>query len=293
MAGLWKRFGDRDVVRDVSFTLEPGKVLGLVGPNGSGKTTTIRMVLDIIRPDRGSVTVAGSDGGQDARRQVGYLPEDRGLYRNLRVTRMLTYLGELKGLTSREAQRRAEELLARLGMSAHASKKISELSRGMAQLIQFAGAIIHNPRVVILDEPFAALDPVNVRLMKDIINELRQKGAGVLLSTHQMFQVEELCDSVVMIESGSVVLKGPLAEIKRQFRGDTLEVVCDPWPEEVVGVEVVQRQGRSRVMRLRPGTSPEDVLRQLLDEKSSIERFEVATPSMEEIFVKVVRSRRG
>ncbi len=268
-------------------------MLGLVGPNGAGKTTTIRMILDIIRPDRGTVTLLEQSLDHDARHQIGYLPEERGLYRGLRVTNMLVYLGELKGLARHDAARRADDLLDRLGMASHRSKKVGELSRGMTQFIQFAGTIIHRPAVVILDEPFSNLDPVNVRTMKEIIGELRSEGAAVMLSTHQMYQVEELCDEVVMIDDGAIVLEGLLTDIKRRFRGDSLVIACDPWPEGLHGVSDVRRQGQTHVVRMLPGTTPEMVLRQLVEKGSHVERFEVETPSMEDIFVTVVRSRRG
>ncbi len=291
VSSLWKRFGDKDVVKNVSLSLEPSQILGLVGPNGAGKTTTIRMILDIIRPDRGAVTLLGEKLSQDTRQQIGYLPEERGLYRGLRTIKMLTYLGELKGMNKRDAIQNADDLLEMLNMSPHRSKKIGELSRGMAQLIQFAATIIHRPKVVILDEPFAGLDPINVRLIKDVISDLRKEGASVILSTHQMYQVEEMCDQIVMIDNGTIVLEGILHEIKQRFRGDNLLIECDSFPDDLEGVVDLRQQGKAFVMRMLPGTTPESVLRQLLEKGSSIERFEVETPSMEDIFVNVVRSR--
>ena len=288
---LWKSFDERPVVQGVSFDVPQGWILGLVGPNGAGKTTTIRMLLDILRPDRGEVTVFGQPITEATKEQIGYLPEERGLYQGQRVADTLTYLGELKGLSRRAAAANAQALLERLGMAPHGRKKVKELSRGMAQLIQVAAMLVHQPALVVLDEPFSALDPVNVRLLKEIIAEARARGAALVLSTHQMNQVEELCDRVVMIDQGRVVLSGDLADIKQRYRSNNVMVACSPWPEDLQGVSRVRREGDSRVMALDPGITPEEVLRQLLDRGASIDRFEVGTPSMEEIFVTVVRGR--
>lgn len=293
LQGLWKRFADRWVVQDVSLAVHGGQVLGLVGPNGAGKTTTIRMLLGIFRPDQGTVTVLGQPINDVVRERVGYLPEERGLYQGQRVLDILVYLGQLKGLPRPEAAQRAGELLARLDMDRHSGKKVKELSRGMAQLIQFAATIIHRPALVVLDEPFAALDPVNVRLMEEMIGELRQEGAAIILSTHLMNQVEELCDQVVMIDEGRVVLEGRLADLKRRFRGDALFVACDPYPDGLDGVSSINEERDGYTLHLDGEASPEQVLRQLLEHGVSLERFEVATPSMEDIFLAVVSTRRG
>ncbi len=288
---LWKRFGDREVVRGVSFSLGPGQVLGLVGPNGAGKTTIIRMLLGIVEPDRGEVTIRGKRLGNDTRERIGYLPEERGLYKGQRILETLVYLGELRGLARHDAARRAEDLLTRLGMTPHRTKKIGELSRGQAQLIQFAASVIHRPSVVVLDEPFAGLDPVYVRLIKEFIVEMHGNGAALILSTHHMDQVEDLCDHVVMLDEGTVVLRGSLTEVKRRYRGDTLAVTCQPWPDAIIGVRDVRRNGDGYVMHMLPGTTPNLVLSQLMERGSAIERFEVETPSMEEIFLTVVGVR--
>ena len=291
--GLWKRFGDRDVIQDVSIELRPGEVLGMVGPNGAGKTTTIRMLLNILQPDQGAVSILGEAMTPQAQERIGYLPEERGLYPGQRIVPMLTYLGQLKGMTRDDARRRADALLERVGMSEHRTKKLRELSRGMGQLIQFVATIIHRPEVIVLDEPFAGLDPVNVRLMKDILGEVQHEGTAIMFSTHQMTEVEELCDRVVMIDQGEVVLEGGLGDVKRRFRGDSLFVASDPAPTELRGVTDTRREGSGYTMRLTDGATPESVLRQLLDAGARVERFEVATPSLEDIFLTVVRERRG
>ena len=286
--GLWKRYGDRDVVRDVSLSLHSGEVLGMVGPNGSGKTTTIRMLLDITRPDRGDVLVFGRPMDEDAQERIGYLPEERGLYRDQRILPTLVYLAQLKGMSRPQAEARAGEVLDRLGMAGHQGKKVKELSRGMGQLIQFAATIMHRPDFIILDEPFSGLDPVNVRLMKDVVRELGTAGAGIMFSTHQMTDVEELCDRVVMVHQGGIVLDGRIADIKRRFAGDALMVACDPAPDGLLGATDINRDGDAYHMRLLPGVTPEALLRELLDSGRRIDSFQVASPSLEEVFLRMV-----
>ena len=291
--GLWKRFGDRTAVEDVSLSAAPGEVIGLVGPNGAGKTTTIRMLLDIIQPDAGKVSVFGAALTAAAQERIGYLPEERGLYRSLRVIPNLLYLAELKGVPRERAIQRADELLDRLGLEPHRGKKVSELSRGLGQLVQFAATPIHEPAFVVLDEPFSGLDPVNVRLMKDVVADLRAQGAAIMFSTHQMTDVEELCDRVVMLDDGRVVLDGLLSEIKRQFAGSELFIASDHAPDAIDGVLRSRRDGTGYVLRLADGYAPESVLRALLDRGAKIARFELATPSLEEIFLRVVERRHA
>ena len=290
--GLWKRFGSTVAVRNVSLSVNPGEVVGLVGPNGSGKTTTIRMLLDILRPDEGSVSVFGAPISPQAQSRIGYLPEERGLYRSLRVIPNMLYLAGLKGMEREHALRRADELFALLGLEPHKGKKISELSRGLGQLAQFAATILHEPDFIVLDEPFSGLDPVNVRVMKDAVSRLRSEGAAIMFSTHQMTDVEELCDRVVMIDGGTVVLDGPLADIKRRFTGNDLFVATDVDPEGADGVLTSRRDGSGYALRLAEGSAPEDVLRSLLKRGAKIDRFELATPSLEEIFLRVVARDR-
>lgn len=285
--GVSKSFGDRQVVREVSFAAERGEVLGLVGPNGAGKTTTIRMLLDIIKPDGGSIRVFGQPLDGAAKARIGYLPEDRGLYRSLRVWETLVYLASLKGVPNREARGRANELLERVGLLAHKDKKVVELSRGMSQLVQFAATILHRPDLVVLDEPFAALDPLNVRLMKDMVAERRNEGAAFILSTHQMSQVEELCDRVLMINGGQVVLYGRLREIKLRFRDHAVNVVCEQVPPGLPGVRSVRDMGAYTQLALEDGVQPQAVLQALVERGVAIERFEVAMPSLEDVFVRV------
>ena len=291
--GLRKRFGNLVAVDNVSLSVSPGEVVGLVGPNGSGKTTTIRMLLDILRPDEGHVSIFGADLTAQATEQIGYLPEERGLYRGLRVIPTLVYLARLKGMSQQDALDRAGEVLSRLSLEPHQDKKIRELSRGLGQLVQLAATVMHKPRFLVLDEPFSGLDPVNVRLIKDFIAELSGESVAIMLSTHQMTDVEELCDRVIMINKGSVVLDGGLAEIRRRFASGELFVASHPAPEGLEGVIESRAHGTGYALRLAAGQTPEGVLRQLLDRGASIDRFEPATPSLEQIFVRVVEEGRG
>ncbi len=291
-AGLYKSYGNLRAVQDVSLSVQPGEIVGIVGPNGSGKTTTIRMLLDIIRPDAGEVSIFESAMTPAARERIGYLPEERGLYRGQRVVPNLLYLAELKGLPREHALAQADRLLERLGLGQHRAKKIQELSRGLGQLVQFASTLIHNPAFVVLDEPFSGLDPVNVRVMKDVVAELRAAGVAIMFSTHQMSDVEELCDRILMFDYGRVVLDGPVVDIKRRFAGSEVFVACDQAPEGVYGVQEWRRDGDGYALTLSQGCAPEQALRSLLDRGARIDRFELATPSLEQIFLQVVGSRR-
>ena len=286
---IWKRYGDRVVVKDVSFTVEPGEVLGMVGPNGAGKTTTIRMLLDIIQPDEGTVLLFGRPFSREHRTLLGYLPEERGLYRDLRVQETLEYLGTLKGMRRSDARRRAEEILERLGMAEHRSKKIAELSRGMGQVIQLAATIIHQPRLLVLDEPFSGLDPLNVRLMKEVLGQLRDDGVAIILSTHQMNQVEEFCDKVLMINHGQVVLYGALEEVRGGFGAGSILVEAGSIPEDLPGVQKVNDHGTYQELVMADDSCSKDVFRALADREIEVRRFQIARLPLEEIFVRIVR----
>jgi ABC-2 type transport system ATP-binding protein len=217
-----KSFADKVAVDDLSFSVNQGEIFGLIGPNGAGKTTTIRMMMDIIKPDSGEVTILDKKLGEATKNKLGYLPEERGLYKKLRVLDSIIYLASLKGMDKHSAIEKANELLDKTGMLANKNKRIEELSRGMGQIIQFIVTIIHDPQLVILDEPFAGLDPVNTELLKEMFADLRNQGKAVILSTHQMNQVEELCDRILMINNGHTVLYGNLSEIKARYRGNSV-----------------------------------------------------------------------
>ncbi|MCX7855801.1 MAG: ATP-binding cassette domain-containing protein [Anaerolineae bacterium] len=284
---LTKRYGDLVAVDDLSFEVEPGEVFGLLGPNGAGKTTTIRMILDIIPPDSGHITVLGGTPAA-AQHRIGYLPEERGLYRNVRVLDMLVYLAELKGADRAQARQRAMEWLARMGLEDRAASKVKDLSRGMQQRLQVVASIVHDPDLVFLDEPFQGLDPVNVERVKGVIADLRREGKTVVLSTHQMNLVEVLCDRILLVNRGRSVLYGPLAEIKRQFAPHTVRVRAPEIPAGLPGVVAIEPKDGAYDLSLAEGIVPLQVLRALLDRGVDVQAFEVAPVPLEEIFIQVV-----
>ena len=287
-----KSFNGVRVVDDVSFGVRRGEIFGMVGPNGAGKTTTIRMLMDIIKPDSGEIRILGEPLREDTKNRIGYLPEERGLYRKITVFESLFYLAALKNMEAGLAKDRATELLKRADMLSHKDKKIEELSRGMGQIIQFIVTILHDPDLVVLDEPFAGLDPVNTELLKKFILELKSQGKSVILSTHMMNQVEELCDRILMINKGRTVLYGSLSEIKSRYRDNSIFLECDRLPDGLPGVIGSTDQGRHMELFLDGHTSPQEVLSALINKGVIVDRFEVSTPSLNEIFIQVVEGRR-
>jgi ABC-2 type transport system ATP-binding protein len=283
-----KAFADKVAVDDLSFSVAPGEMFGIIGPNGAGKTTTIRMMMDIIKPDSGEVAILGEKLSEATKDRLGYMPEERGLYKKLGVLESIVYLASLKGVDRHSATEKANELLNQTGMLSSKKKKIEELSKGMGQIIQFIVTILHDPQLVILDEPFAGLDPVNTELLKGMFADLRNQGKAVILSTHQMNQVEELCDRILMINNGRAVLYGNLSEIKARYRGNSLRLDCEGEMGEVPGVSA-KRPGKGYTELLLDGrATPQQVLAHLVSRGIVINRFEVATPSLNEIFLKEV-----
>jgi ABC-2 type transport system ATP-binding protein len=275
-------------VDNLSFEVPRGQIFGLLGPNGAGKTTIIRMLMDMIHPDSGTARVLGVAPGE-ARQKVGYLPEERGLYRTLRVTECLVYLGQLKGMQRSAARDRAGELLRQVELGDWGKRKVDELSRGMQQKVQLIASLIHDPDLVILDEPFQGLDPVNVEMVRQIIRDLRARGKTVVLSAHEMSLVEMLCERIVLINRGRALLDGPLAEIKQRFSPNAIEISpplpLEGWP----GVAHVSTQdGRQRVT-LAEGVQPHELLKQIVDRGLVIDTFERASASLDEIFITVVK----
>lgn len=289
---ICKSYNDNLVVNNVSFTVAQGEIFGLIGPNGAGKTTTIRIVMDITKPDSGEIRILGESLNEAAKNRIGYLPEERGLYKKLTVLQSLVYLASLKGVETRLANSRAEELLKRVDMLPHKDKKIEELSRGMGQIIQFLVTIMHNPQLLILDEPFAGLDPVNTKLLKEVILELRSQGKAIILSTHMMNEVEALCDRILMINKGRIVLYGELAEIKSKYRNNSVFLEFDGVLGEIEGVVGKKNNGEYVELFLDGETPPQKILEQLLSWGVGINRFEVSTPSLNEIFLQVVEKGR-
>ena len=286
--GISKSFNSHKVVNDISFSLSRGEIFGMVGPNGAGKTTTIRMILDILKPDLGDVTILGQKFNDEVKEKIGYLPEERGMYKKLTVMESLTYMAALKGVESNAARLRAIDLLEKVGMGQHKDKKVEELSRGMSQLIQFLITIQHEPDIIVLDEPFANLDPVNTRLLKDMVIEMRNKGTSIILSTHLMNEVEEMCDRILMINKGRAMLYGNLKDIKAKYRNNSIIVECNRLPEQIAGVGKRKQHSGYTELFLEQDTAPQAVLNSLVSGGVKVDRFENAIPSLNDIFIQVV-----
>ncbi len=297
LGGIRKAYGEKVAVEDFDLEVPRATICGLLGPNGAGKTTTIRIILDIIGADRGRVEVLGGPLTPEVRDRIGYLPEERGLYPKMKVLELLVFLAELKGMTRADAARRAREWLDRLELGAWAGKKVQELSRGMQQKAQFIATVLHEPDLLILDEPFSGLDPVNVDVLKEIVLEQRERGATVLFSTHNMDQAERLCERVVMIKDARKVLDGTLREIKRQawLAGKRRVLLAlegsNGFLDDPALVESVEDQGTHLAISLRDGVPPQRLLEAAIRSGAAVTRFEVSEPSLHEIFVTLARAR--
>jgi ABC-2 type transport system ATP-binding protein len=285
---LVKHYAQVKAVDGLSFGVEQGELFGLLGPNGAGKTTTIRTMMDIIKPDSGSITLMGQPVTEASKARIGYLPEERGLYQNFRLLECLSYLGALKGIPRKEASQRATRLLARAGLEEYANRKVKELSKGMTQKAQFLAAIVHDPDLLIMDEPFQGLDPINTDLLKSILLEEQAGGKTIILSTHNMNQVEEMCNRILLIHHGRAVLYGPLDEIKAQYAEHAVLLKCDALPQNLIGVQRVEQHNRAFELLLEPEASPQSILQQLVEANVTVDLFEVATPPLEEIFISAV-----
>ncbi len=294
VAGVSKSFEERRAVDRLSFEVPRGSIFGLLGPNGSGKTTTIRMVLKIILPDEGTIRVLGEALDERGKHRIGYLPEERGLYRGMRVDDHLIFFGALHGLRPSDARARALRWLARFDAADWAGRKIQELSKGMQQKVQFIGTILHDPDLVILDEPFSGLDPVNSRLLKDVMLELKDRGATVIFSTHQMEQVEKSCDRICLIHQGRAVVQGPLARIRQEHGDNTvhLEYGGELPRNRIDGLcTTLEDHGQYAEIRLR---APDDAgaLLRILADSVEVRRFELSEASLEDIFIRLVKETR-
>ncbi len=286
-----KSYDGFTAVAGVSLCVPPGSIYGLLGPNGAGKTTTIRMILDIVPPDRGEVLVFGHPRTAADLERVGYLPEERGLYRKMTVLDHLVFLGEVRGLKAREARERSVRWLERVDLAAWAKRKIEELSKGMQQKVQLIGTVIHEPDLLILDEPFSGLDPINQELFRDLLLDYRKEGKCILLSTHGMEFAERLCDHICLISRGRAVLEGELKAIKRQIGGNAFRLVADGdfgRLAAVPGVEqVIAGEGTARLL-LAPTVEGADVLREIVT-FLRVHEFRSEQPELEQIFLKAVR----
>jgi len=285
-----KSFGDTQAVKDVSFRVKPSEIFGPPGPKGSGKTTSIRVILDIYQPESGSVEILGGPMTDEKLNRVGYLPEERGLYQDVEVNRCLSYLATLKGMTKTQIDETLPAWLERFDLTEHQKKKNKELSKGMQQKAQLIAALIHDPEIIIIDEPFSSLDPVNTQLVKDLLRELREAGKTIVMSTHQMNQVETLCDRLVLIDHGKVLLEGGLSEIRGTFRTNQVIVTTiSPLPEQLNGVAKIEPMNGKFRLTPAEGTNAQDLLGILVNQGVRLNTFEVATPSLDEIFIQVVK----
>jgi ABC-2 type transport system ATP-binding protein len=294
---ITKRFGDFVALDDASFTVEPGRIFGLLGANGAGKTTSMRIVLDILRADAGTVTWKGTENTALPRRTWGYLPEERGLYPRMKVGEQLRFFASLYGVPDADASREIGEWLDRFRIPDYLDRKVEELSKGNQQKIQFIAAILHDPEVLIMDEPFTGLDPVNVRLMKEAFGEMRERGKTLIFSTHQMEQVEELCESIAIVDRGRVVVSGAVRDVKRAMNRRVVRLATDgdghgvEWLGSVPGVSVTAEREDFVELRVPSDRDPEEILREALRRGNRVTRFEIAEPSLEEIFVEYVGRR--
>jgi ABC-2 type transport system ATP-binding protein len=288
---LVKSYDGFRAVDGLSFEVHQGEIFGLLGPNGSGKTTTIRTIMDIFKPDSGTIEVLGKAPGL-ARTSIGYLPEERGLYRDLKVLDVLVYLAELKGTPRAEARRRADAWLERVELSEWAGRRVRDLSRGMQQKLQFVAGLIHEPQLLILDEPFQGLDPVNVDLIKRLMRDLATQGKTLLLSAHEMSLVEALSDRIVLIDQGQAVLYGRLDDIKRRYAQHSVRVKTPKLPTDLAGVTRSEARDGTYTLTLESGYTPRQLMGQLAEQEIDVESFEVATMPLEEIFIAVVKEGR-
>ena len=287
--GVCKNFGSLRAVDDVSFDVYPGEIFGLLGPNGAGKTTTIRMMLDIFRPDCGEVRLFGQPMTEKTKHRIGYMPEERGLYRDQKLEPTLHYLATLKGLSESEASRRLQKWLKRLDLWDARSKKIQDLSRGMQQKAQLIATLVHEPDLIVVDEPFANLDPVNTRMAIDMLTEQADAGKAIIMSTHLMYQVEAMCHRIVLIDKGKVVLYGPVDQIKRDFASNAVLIYGAADFGALPGVLEARQENSHWRLSLAHGATPQAVFRALAEQDGArIERFELAQPSLDDIFINVV-----
>ena len=292
--GITKRYEKHVAVDDISFRVPEGAVYGLLGPNGAGKTTTLRMIMNVLRPDDGRVTLLGRPAGGDVLNRVGYLPEERGMYTKMKVTDQLAFLGEIKGVPRRVSAPRIERWLERFDLAGWKSRKIEELSKGMQQKVQIIGTILHEPQVLILDEPFSGLDPVNTNLLKDVVLELNRQGTTVIFSTHIMEQVERLCQSICLINRGKVVAEGALAGVKQRYGTNSVILGFDgdgSFLHRLPTVEKVDLHGNYAELRLKEGASPRTVLEAAIS-NVDVQRFEVVEPTLHSIFLDLVGGPR-
>jgi ABC-2 type transport system ATP-binding protein len=287
LENITKRYDGKTAVEDLCLEVPKGVIYGMIGPNGAGKTTTIRMVMNIIAPDSGRVLIDGREADQASRDRIGYLPEERGLYKKMTLREVITYLAELKGCSRADINRRIGPWLQRMDLKEYELKKVEELSKGMAQKLQFITTILHEPDIVILDEIFSGLDPINIEVVKDALLELKRKGTTILFSTHVMEQAEKLCDHICMISRGHKVLDGSIADIKTQFGRNSVQMSFEGdghFVKTLPGVKQVLEFNNYVELQLTGGVPPHEILKTAV-ERLKVSRFEVMSPSLYDIFI--------
>ena len=289
LTDVTKRFAGVAAVDRLTLAVPEGSIYGFIGPNGSGKTTTLRMIMHLLLPDEGTIEVLNSSDTRAARDRVSYLPEERGLYKKMQVRRLLRYYGRLKGRSQAELDPAIEEWLTRMGMQEWADRKIEALSKGMSQKVQFVAAVVSNPRLLILDEPFSGLDPVNAEALKDAVLEMRRRGTTVVFSTHDMATAEKMCDRIFMIFKGRKVLDGTLDDIQAEYGFDTVRVRTAVGASALTGMPSVQSvNDYGQLQEVRVAGDPQQFLRQLTS-RTDVYHFEVTRPSLHDIFVRIAR----
>jgi ABC-2 type transport system ATP-binding protein len=292
-----KTFGAIRALDSVSFSVEPGRIFGLLGANGAGKTTCMRVVLDILRPDSGSVTWQGKPNIQLPRDTWGYLPEERGLYLRMKVIDVLRFFASLYGVPTQQATRTVDEWLERFRVPDYRERKVEELSKGNQQKIQFIAAILHDPDILIMDEPFSGLDPVNVQLLKEAFLEMRDRGKTLIFSTHQMETVEELCEAIAIIDRGRVVVSGSVPDVRRSMGRQVVRLATDgdghgmEWLDGLDGVRITADRADFVELAVPAGTDPEVILKAAMQRGERVTRFEIGEPSLEEVFIEHVGHR--
>jgi len=298
LEGVTKTFGSKVAVRDLSMTVPRGAMVGFIGPNGAGKTTTIRMIMSILFQDSGTITVLDRPSALEAKDRIGYLPEERGVYRRMKVGSFLRYVARLKGYSGPDLRSRVRKWLERVDLGEVENKKCEELSKGMQQKVQFICAVIHEPDLVILDEPFSGLDPLNMRLLRDLIREQHARGATVIFSTHVMFQAEQLCDRILMIDDGRKVLDESLSSIRAKYDPRIVVVeLLNPSTDvnrlrAVPGIHDLAKSDRAHEVHLAEGTAVADAIRDIAA-AVPVTRVELRRPTLEDVFVQIVTEARG
>ncbi len=292
ISNITKRFGDFTAVEDLSFDVRAGRVFGFLGPNGAGKTTTIRMIVGITAPDEGSISLFGEPVSYATQNRIGYLPEERGLYKKMKVVHQLKYFAELKGVARSDADKKIDFWLDRMGLGEWKKAKTTDLSKGMQQKIQFISTVLHDPDLLILDEPFSGLDPVNVEFMIDVLSEFRTQQKTVIFSTHLMETAERLCHDIILINKSRKVIGGSLREVKESY-GTNLIAFRGSNAEKVITdrnlVERVVSHADEQELHLADGVDPQQVLKLLLESGASVTKFEVTEPSLNDIFIEKVK----